>query len=78
MSGARRRANGTNAIATVPDLDRCAGCGRKILVGDGAGQIDGAIIHIGDPEQVECLAIHGAQWRSAAAVGLMALGLMKP
>ena len=63
---------------TVPDLDRCAGCGRKILVGGGMPQIDGAVVHIGDPEQVECLAIHGAQWRGAASVGLMTLGLMRP
>jgi hypothetical protein len=57
--------------------DRCAGCGRKILAGDGMPQIDGAVVHIGDPDHVECLAIHGAQWRSAASVGLMALGLMR-
>lgn len=61
-----------------PDPDRCAGCGMKILAGDGMPQIDGAVVHDGDPEHVECLAIHGAQWRSAASVGLMALGLMRP
>jgi TubC N-terminal docking domain len=61
----------------VVDPDRCAGCGKRLPAGTGQRQIDGAVVHIGDPEQVECLAIHGAQWRSAASVGRMALGLMR-
>jgi hypothetical protein len=47
----------------VPDPTRCAGCGERLPAGAGVPQIDGAVVHIGDPEQVECLAIHGAQWR---------------
>jgi hypothetical protein len=60
------------------DPDRCAGCGKRILAGDGMEMLDGAMVHIGDPEVVECLAIYGAQYRSAASVGLMAMGLMRP
>jgi hypothetical protein len=62
----------------TPDSDRCAGCGERLPAGAGERQIDGAVVHIGDPEQVECLAIYGAQWRCSASVGLMALGLMRP
>jgi hypothetical protein len=61
-----------------PDPDRCAGCGMRILNGDGMQLLDGAMVHVSDPDVVECLAIYGAQYRSAAAVGLMALGLMRP
>jgi hypothetical protein len=61
-----------------PDPDRCAGCGERLPAGTGQRLLDSAIVHIGDPDQVECLAIHGAQWRSAASVGLTALGLMRP
>jgi hypothetical protein len=62
----------------APDPDRCAGCGERLPSGAGMRQIDGAVVHVGDPEQVECLAAYGAQWRGAASVGLMALGLMRP
>jgi hypothetical protein len=61
-----------------PDPDRCAGCGMRILVGDGMQLLDGTVVHVGDPEVVECLAIYGAQCRSAASAGLVALGLRKP
>ena len=59
------------------DPDRCAGCGEWMPAGTGMRMIDGAVVHIGDPELVECPAIHGAQWRASASVGLMALGLMR-
>jgi hypothetical protein len=61
-----------------PDPDRCAGCGERIMAGDGMPLLDGAVVHIGDPEHVECLAIYGAQYRSAASVALMDLGLRRP
>jgi hypothetical protein len=61
-----------------PDPDHCAGCGMRILVGDGMRLLDGTMVHVGDPEVVECLAIYGAQYRSAASAGLVALGLRKP
>ena len=57
-----------------PDPDRCAGCGKRILGGDGMQLLDGTVVHVGDPERVECLAIYGAQ----ASAGLVALGLRKP
>jgi hypothetical protein len=62
----------------LPDPDRCAGCGKRILGGEGMRLLDGAVVHVGDPEVVECLAIYGAQYRSAASAGLVALGLRKP
>jgi len=61
-----------------PDPDRCAGCGMRILGEDGMRLLDGTIVHVGDPEVVECLAIYGAQYRSAASAKLVALGLRKP
>lgn len=61
-----------------PDPDRCAGCGERIMAGDGMPLLDGAVVHIGDPEAVECLAIYGAQYRSSASVALMDLGLRRP
>jgi hypothetical protein len=60
-----------------PDPDHCAGCGERVTPGTGDRQIDGAVVHIGDPEHVDCLAIYGAQWRGAASAGLMAMGLMR-
>jgi hypothetical protein len=60
-----------------PDPDHCAGCGERLPSGTGMRMIDGAVVHIGDPELVECPAIYGAQWRGAASAGLMALGLMR-
>jgi hypothetical protein len=60
-----------------PDPDRCAGCGERLPAGTGMPILDGAVVHVGDPELVECLAIHGAQWRGAASAGLTALGLMR-
>jgi hypothetical protein len=61
----------------APDPDRCAGCGERLPAGTGMPILDGAVVHVGDPELVECLAIHGAQWRGAASAGLTALGLMR-
>lgn len=61
-----------------PDPDRCAGCGNRLAAGEGLRRLDGAVVHVGDPEQVECLAVYGAQWRGAASVKLMALGLVRP
>jgi hypothetical protein len=61
-----------------PDPDRCAGCGKKIMAGDGMEMLDGAMGHVADPETVECLAIYGAQYRNVASVALMGLGLMRP
>jgi len=60
-----------------PDPDRCAGCGERLPAGTGMPILDGTVVHVGDPELVECLAIHGAQWRGSASAGLTALGLMR-
>jgi hypothetical protein len=57
----------------VPEPGRCAGCGKRLPAGTGERQIDGAVVHGGD-----CRAIYDAQYRSAAAVGLMAMGLTRP
>ena len=61
-----------------PDPARCAGCGERLPSGAGMQMLDGAVVHVGDPEVVECPAVYGAQWRGAASVGLMALGLTRP
>jgi hypothetical protein len=61
-----------------PDPDRCAGCGERLMPGEGRRLPDGAVVHGGDPEKVECLAVYGAQWRGAASVALMAMGLTRP
>jgi hypothetical protein len=62
----------------VPDPCRCAGCGERLLPGEGLRLLDGAVVHIGDPEIVECPAVYGAQWRGAASAEMIALGLVRP
>jgi hypothetical protein len=62
----------------VPGPDRCAGCGERLAAGEGLRLPDGAVVHVGDPEVIECPAVYGAQWRGAASVRLMALGLTRP
>jgi hypothetical protein len=62
----------------VPEPDRCAGCGERLMPGEGLELPDGAVVHLGDPEVVECPAVYGAQWRGSASVALMRLGLMRP
>jgi hypothetical protein len=62
----------------VPDPNHCAGCGEWLPAGEGLRLLDGAVVHVGDPEVIECPAVYGAQWRGAASVALMALGLMRP
>jgi hypothetical protein len=57
----------------VPDPDHCAGCGQRLAVGSGMELLDGAVVHGGD-----CRVVYDAQWRGAASVGLMALGLTRP
>jgi hypothetical protein len=61
-----------------PDPDRCAGCGEWMLDGPGMRLLDGAVVHFGNPDWLDCLLIYGAQWRGAASAGLAALGLRKP
>ena len=62
----------------TPDPDRCAGCGEWMLDGPGIRLPDGAIVHFGNPERLDCLIIYGAQWRGAASAALVALGLKRP
>jgi hypothetical protein len=62
----------------VPAPDRCAGCGERLMPGEGLELPDGAVVHRGNPEVVACPAVYGAQWRGAASVALMAMGLMRP
>jgi TubC N-terminal docking domain len=61
-----------------PDPDRCAGCGEWMLDGPGMRMLDGAVVHFGNPDRLDCLIIYGEAWRTAASAGLMALGLRKP
>jgi hypothetical protein len=60
-----------------PDPDRCAGCGGWMLDGPGMRMLDGAVIHFGNPDRLDCLIIYGEAWRAAASAGLVALGLRK-
>jgi hypothetical protein len=62
----------------VPDPNHCAGCGERLPAGTGVRLLDGAVVHVGDPEVIECPAVYGAQWRESASVALMALGLKRP
>jgi hypothetical protein len=61
-----------------PDPDRCAGCGEWMLDGPGMPFENGAVIHFGNPDRLDCLIIYGETWRAAASAGLVALGLRKP
>jgi hypothetical protein len=61
-----------------PDLDRCAGCGEWMLDGPGMPFENGAVVHFGNPDRLDCLIIYGEIWRTAASAGLVALGLRKP
>jgi hypothetical protein len=61
-----------------PDPDRCAGCGEWMLDGPGMRLLDGAVIHFGNPDRLDCLILYGETWRAAASAGLGALGLRKP
>jgi hypothetical protein len=61
-----------------PDPDRCAGCGEWMLDGPGIRLPDGAVVHFGNPDRLDCLIIYGEAWRAAASAGLVALGLRKP
>jgi len=61
-----------------PDPDRCAGCGEWMLDGPGMRMLDGAVVHFGNPDRLDCLIIYGETWRAAASAGLVALGLRKP
>ena len=60
------------------DPDRCAGCGEWMLDGPGMRMLDGAVIHFGNPDRLDCLILYGEAWRAAASAGLVALGLRKP
>ena len=60
------------------DPDRCAGGGEWLLDGPGMRLLDGAVIHFGNPDRLDCLIIYGEAWRAAASAGLVALGLRKP
>jgi hypothetical protein len=53
------------------DPNRCAGCGRWMLDSPGMTLPDGAVVHIGDPAQFDCLIIYGAHWRQAASAALV-------
>jgi hypothetical protein len=60
------------------DPDRCAGCGEWMLDGPGMRLLDGAVIHFGNPDRLDCLALYGETWRSAASAALVTLGLKRP
>jgi hypothetical protein len=62
----------------TPDPDRCAGCGEWMLDGPGMTFDDGAVVHFGNPDRLDCLIIYGEAWRAAASAGLVVLGLRKP
>jgi hypothetical protein len=62
----------------APNPDRCAGCGEWMLDGPGMRFNDGAVVHFGNPDRLDCLILYGEAWRGAASVGLVALGLKRP
>jgi hypothetical protein len=62
----------------TPNPDRCAGCGEWMLDGPGMRFIDGAVVHFGNPDRLDCLILYGQAWRTAASAGLVALGLKRP
>jgi hypothetical protein len=62
----------------APHPDRCAGCGEWMLDGPGMMFDDGAVVHFGNPDRLDCLIIYGEAWRAAASAGLVVLGLRKP
>jgi hypothetical protein len=53
--------------------NRCAGCGRWMLDAPGMSLLDGAVVHVGGPVQLDCLIVYGEQWRQAASAALVAL-----
>jgi hypothetical protein len=62
----------------APNPDRCAGCGEWMLDGPGVRLPDGAVVHLGNPDRLNCLIVYGETWRAAASAGLVAHGLRKP
>jgi hypothetical protein len=56
-----------------PDPDRCAGCGRRMLDALGMSLPDGAVVHVGDPAEFDCLIAYGVQWRQTASAALVSL-----
>jgi hypothetical protein len=58
-----------------PSLDRCAGCDALMLDDPGMSLPDGAAVHVGQDQGLECLIAYGQKWRGAAYVGLGAMGL---
>ena len=55
------------------DSGRCAGCGRRMLDVPGMSLPDGAVVHIGDPAEFDCLIAYGVQWRQTASAALVSL-----
>jgi hypothetical protein len=49
-----------------------------MLDGPGMSLPDGAVVHFGNPDRLDCLIIYGQEWRTAASAGLVALGLRRP
>jgi hypothetical protein len=62
----------------APNANRCAGCGKWMLDGPGIRFKDGAVVHFGNPNRLDCLILYGQEWRGAASAGLVALGLKRP
>jgi hypothetical protein len=60
------------------DFHHCAGCGGWMPAGTGVRLLDGAVVHVDDPEWSDCLIIYGARWRETASAALVALGLRRP
>jgi hypothetical protein len=55
---------------------RCAGCGARIDIGE--RMLDGALLHVGGEQGLDCLITYGDRWRSEARAGLITLGLNPP
>ena len=49
-----------------------------MLDGPGMSFEDGAVVHFGNPDRLDCLLLYGETWRGAASAGLVAFGLRKP
>jgi hypothetical protein len=49
-----------------------------MLDGPGMRMPDGAVIHFGNPDRLNCLILYGEAWRGAASAALVALGLKSP
>lgn len=49
-----------------------------LLDGPGMRVSNGAVVHFGNPDRLDCMILYGETWRAAASAGRVALRLRKP